>query len=117
MPTRPLHPCAEPGCPMLTQRSRCPAHVRPRVYVPSHPRPALRKQDYDAKWQEIRARKLEEDPWCETPRCGVLATEVDHILPLAMGGTSAWENLMSMCKPCHSRKTARHDGGFGNRRR
>ncbi|MGA6536930.1 HNH endonuclease signature motif containing protein [Stenotrophomonas sp. NPDC101269] len=25
-------------------------------------------------------------------------------------------NLQGLCRPCHSAKTAREDGGFGNRR-
>ena len=43
----------------------------------------------------------------------VVATEVDHIVPLSKGG-DFWEpsNHCAMCKPCHSRKTAK-EGGFG----
>jgi len=29
----------------------------------------------------------------------------------------AWDNLAAMAKPCHDRKTAAVDGGFGNPRR
>lgn len=25
-----------------------------------------------------------------------------------------WDNLQAMTKPCHDRKTARYDGGFGH---
>lgn len=38
---------------------------------------------------------------------------VDHITPLARGGTNARRNLQALCGPCHSTKTARQDGGFG----
>lgn len=41
------------------------------------------------------------------------ATEVDHIMPLAKGGSNDLTNLQSLCKRCHSRKTATEDGGFG----
>jgi 5-methylcytosine-specific restriction protein A len=27
-----------------------------------------------------------------------------------------WDNLQGMCRQCHSRKTATHDGGFGHKR-
>lgn len=34
------------------------------------------------------------------------STEVHHILPLEKGGTHNEDNLMALCKPCHSRITA-----------
>lgn len=42
------------------------------------------------------------------------ATHVDHVVPLERGGARFDEgNLQPLCAPCHSRKTARQDGGFG----
>jgi len=35
------------------------------------------------------------------------ATEVDHIVPLFMGGTEAESNLQGLCHDCHAEKTAR----------
>lgn len=32
--------------------------------------------------------------------------EIDHIVPLAAGGTNAIENLRSACTPCNKRKSA-----------
>ena len=57
-------------------------------------------------------------------RCSVCGTtegqmHVDHIISrktrpdLAL----AAENCVVLCHACHSHKTARHDGGFGNRQR
>jgi 5-methylcytosine-specific restriction protein A len=43
---------------------------------------------------------------------------VDHIRP-HRGEQSLFfdrANLQGLCKPCHDRKTTRHDGGFGNPR-
>lgn len=31
--------------------------------------------------------------------------EIDHIIPLASGGTNSYENLQVLCKECHSEKT------------
>lgn len=49
---------------------------------------------------------------CQAKGMVVAAAEVDHIVPLADGGTNDDENLQSLCKSCHSRKTAR-ESGFG----
>lgn len=35
------------------------------------------------------------------------ATEVDHIVTRANGGTDAWDNLQAICTDCHKAKTAR----------
>ncbi|MEC7815831.1 HNH endonuclease signature motif containing protein [Marinobacter alkaliphilus] len=46
------------------------------------------------------------------------ATDVDHIIPHRGDLKLFWSrsNWQSLCHPCHSRKTAREDGGFGNDR-
>ena len=38
--------------------------------------------------------------------CGERATEIDHIIELAAGGTNSLDNLQPLCKPCHKQKTA-----------
>lgn len=35
--------------------------------------------------------------------------EVDHVVPLALGGRDLIENLQVLCLPCHGTKTSRHD--------
>jgi len=57
-----------------------------------------------AQWRAIRKAQLERYPLCA--HCGQSANEVDHI----EGDTSLnliGIDLQSLCKPCHSRKTAR----------
>lgn len=67
-----------------------------------------------ARWRKIRAAHLSGEPLCrECASRGlvVAATDVDH-----MDGddsNNAPENLQSLCHACHSRKTARENGGFG----
>lgn len=39
--------------------------------------------------------------------CGRPATTVDHIIPLALGGTNDFDNLMPACKPCNSSRGSR----------
>lgn len=67
------------------------------------------------RWERLRARKLQTDPWCECDQCKALghwtpAEVVDHIQPVNQGGPMwAWENLRSMSWRCHSRKTLHED--------
>ena len=74
---------------------------------------------YDARWRRIRSRHLSQHPLCahclQNGRTEA-AQHVDHIIPLRKGGTHAKGNLQSLCASCHSRKTAREDGGFGRGR-
>jgi 5-methylcytosine-specific restriction protein A len=70
---------------------------------------------YGYRWQKLRAAYLACNPLCECG-CGHPATVVDHKTP--HNGDPArlydWDNLQAMTKPCHDRKTAARDGGFGN---
>jgi 5-methylcytosine-specific restriction protein A len=59
--------------------------------------------------QRERARILAEEPTCR--RCDEVdivtpSEEVDHIVPLSLGGTEARANKQALCKPCHKAKTA-----------
>jgi len=38
--------------------------------------------------------------------CGDRATEVDHIIELARGGTNTIDNVQPLCKLCHKHKTS-----------
>jgi 5-methylcytosine-specific restriction protein A len=77
------------------------------------------KRGYGYRWQRLRAAFLREHPLCEacllqgraTP-----ATDVDHIKPHRGDQDLMWDvdNLQALCHACHSKKTAREDGGFGN---
>jgi 5-methylcytosine-specific restriction endonuclease McrA len=40
---------------------------------------------------------------------------LDHVVPLARGGRSSWENVVTACVPCNSRKGARTPVGAGLR--
>jgi 5-methylcytosine-specific restriction protein A len=52
----------------------------------------------------MRARVLHEEPLCRYCRA-CLSTQVDHIIPLAQGGTSERDNLAGVCRGCHNAKT------------
>ena len=90
-------------------------HVTPQQRERQQRSPAQR--GYDAQWRALRRRVLRERPLCQ--RClerGLLvpSQEVDHVQALRRGGTRLDRaNLRALCKPCHSRKTVKEDGGFG----
>lgn len=63
--------------------------------------------------QRIRYRHLREHPLCV--RCQkrgyiVVATQVDHIIPLCHGGVEDESNRQSLCDECHRIKTAEDMG-------
>lgn len=45
------------------------------------------------------------------PQRVTVATEVDHIVPKAKGGTDELTNLQAICGECHKDKTVRDSGG------
>lgn len=114
---RALKVCPHPGCPELVRPPNryCEAHAR-QYKKKYDPRPSSAERGYDADWRAFRARFLAEYPYCA--RCGRPATQVHHIVPLSAGGERLdWANCESLCHSCHSRHTARHDGGFGHGRK
>lgn len=61
-------------------------------------------------WRKTRAVWLKYNSLCVM--CSVegyhrVATEVDHVVPRRQGGKTVSSNLQSLCKSCHSRKTAK----------
>lgn len=103
---KPLHVCAEPGCPELCQGAYCEKHAKPSKVRAPDTRASANARGYDYQWRKVRAGFLKAHPWCMADGCGELASEVDHIVPLAQWGTSEWANLQALCKHHHSRKTA-----------
>ena len=47
---------------------------------------------------------------CEKKGIVKAVEEVHHIVPLSEGGTHSDDNLMSLCKSCHSKITAKEGG-------
>lgn len=105
--------CSVQGCPEFQP---CPVHRRTTSAEQERQRGSAAKRGYGRRWQKIRLMKLRRDPLCEDhlERGEIVeATEVDHVDGDV--GNVAWENLRSLCKPCHSRKTVRENGGLGRR--
>lgn len=86
---------------------------RPQTLRAGRPRDTRRDRPYDAAWRRFARWYLGKWPACS---CGALATQVDHVVPLARGGAKFdVRNCQGLCAPCHSRKTVERDGGFGRR--
>lgn len=49
------------------------------------------------------ARLLRNDPCCY---CGCGSEHLDHIHPVALGGTQTWDNLTAACAECNRAKHA-----------
>lgn len=109
-----LKVCSHPGCSALTSKGRCENHSGPSASTPkawATTTTSSSARGYGSRWRKLRALKLAEQPVCEACR-RAMATTVDHIKPKARGGGDEWENLQSLCDPCHKAKTA-SEGGPG----
>jgi 5-methylcytosine-specific restriction protein A len=62
------------------------------------------KRGYGSRWQRLRKAFLLLNPWCE--KCGKVAEDVDHIVPLSRGGGNDLANLRALCEYCHCRRHA-----------
>ncbi|NOG53131.1 MAG: HNH endonuclease [Planctomycetes bacterium] len=87
---------------------------------PTRHDPAAAARGYDRTWRRLRRMYLARHPLCEhclryddvTP-----ATEVDHIVSLRDGGERLdVNNLQSLCRACHARKTAQEQRDRGGGR-
>ena len=108
-------PCTWPGCTQLTDGGRCVQHRQQA----DQQRGSARERGYTSAWQKARAAYLNSHPLClSCERLGrvVAASVVDHRTPHRGDKALFWDstgNWQPLCKPCHDRKTASEDGGFG----
>ena len=99
-----------------------PTH-KPPGYLSKQERERLRgssrERGYTRRWEKARLIFLGRDPLCAGCKAEgrvEAAAVVDHIIPHKGNQELFWdmENWQGLCRPCHSRKTAAGDGGFGN---
>ena len=109
MPRKPKRPCSYPGCSHLTDGQYCDEHRKiAQHYYNRYQRDPDTQKRYGRAWRRIRLQYIQAHPLCE--QCELegrltLAEEVHHILPLANGGTNDEDNLVALCKSCHSKVT------------
>lgn len=94
------------GCPGFATAggTRCVRHLRVSRHPGISTRPRAHMRGYDRRWTRLRLVKLSMNPVCENGDNSP-AVEVDHVIPLRLGGRNRLSNLRSLCKSCHSRKT------------
>lgn len=108
MPMMPPKPCTKPGChKMATKKGRCDDH---QIKAWDHNGKSRHERGYGSVWVKIRRQALERDQHkcvlCLSEGVHTPATEVDHIIPKAIGGDDSLSNLQSICKAHHKEKTA-----------
>jgi 5-methylcytosine-specific restriction protein A len=103
-------------------QGRCDEHTRQLRKESDESRLSARERGYDTRWQKARKVFLAEHPLCaECLKDGryTPANIVDHIEPHKGDPVKFWDeaNWAALCSACHSTKSAREDGSFGNPRR
>jgi 5-methylcytosine-specific restriction enzyme A len=113
-PMGPKVPCRQPGCGRLSRDGGCELHPRRRQQ--SDARRERRKLDspqtkqqrafyHSAAWKRIRQVVLIRDAICQDCRLRA-AAEAHHIVSINEGGELLdLDNLVGLCRACHSKKT------------
>jgi len=120
MPVSAPTPCRHPACGALvkTGAGYCATHRKTEQKRIDKARGSSTERGYDSKWRTARAGFLRKHPLCaacERINRTAAASVVDHITPHKGDKDLFWDraNWQPLCKPCHDRKTAREDGGWG----
>jgi len=108
MPVAAPRPCSHPGCGVLVRdgSGRCAKHPR-KAWVKPASKQAT-KRITGRRLQAMRAALFARDPICaECRKLGLveLATQRDHIVPLAEGGLDDPTNEQGLCDQHHEAKS------------
>jgi 5-methylcytosine-specific restriction enzyme A len=118
MPYKAARPCAHPGCPKLVRGkdSRCPEHQQEYERTQMARRRATGKAaDYGSRWKDISKAFLSKNRVCV--RCGRPSEISHHIVERKDGGSDSYDNLMALCRSCHSIIHKTELGGFEDKRK
>jgi 5-methylcytosine-specific restriction endonuclease McrA/shikimate kinase len=109
VPNKPLRPCRHPGCGVLTVEPFCIRHEENKERS-NWSTKTPKERGYGHTWVKLRKLVMLRDGGicqvCLAKGQVKEATEVDHIIPKAKGGTDHDSNLQAICKQCHQNKTA-----------
>lgn len=107
----------DPTCPNpALAGGKCSEHARQADADRNRRRTTSLEVYRSKRWRKLRAKVLLERPYCEWPGCRELAEHVDHDERIELAPHRAFDesNLVPLCHPHHSEKTAR-ETGFGGR--
>ena len=102
------HACSHPRCSAIVRTKYCDEHKHIQSDVLRDTRGTTSEQGYGTTWQKVRKIHLFKNPLCEVcKQQGIVkpANEVHHKNALRNGGTNEVDNLQSLCKSCHSKRT------------
>lgn len=109
-------PCREWGCSKLvksrSQKGYCDDHASSRSGWNKRVdrTGSTTERGYGYQWQKLRKQILQRDNhlcvMCMNQGLLTEATDVDHKLNKAKGGTDDMDNLQSLCFECHKEKTS-----------
>jgi 5-methylcytosine-specific restriction protein A len=113
-------PCSQPGCPALVAGggNRCEKHAK-KAWTRSpysDCKVTTTERGYGWQWQKKRKLVLNEQPFCIIAKICVErygharpSDCVDHIIPIAAGGTDDYDNLRGSCTDCNEDKARTTD--------
>lgn len=125
MAARPNRPCLKRNCRAITRNANgyCDQHqADAAAWVSSDRKGSATERGYGWHWRKLRDQVLKRDRYvCRCDECKasgrvLAATEVDHRIPKAQGGTDDSSNLCAINSDCHKRKT-QAEAAAGRRRR
>ncbi|WP_409007473.1 HNH endonuclease [Streptomyces scabiei] len=98
--------CLRDGCTSVTvKEGRCASHQIRRGWD----RISARNRSRPGDWSTRRAKTLARDRF-QCRKCRTRSDlEIDHIRPIAKGGTWELDNLWTLCRACHRTKTYYED--------
>ncbi|MEH7503277.1 HNH endonuclease signature motif containing protein [Neobacillus drentensis] len=108
-------------CPNLSKDKYCDKHKPVEHKRYDDRRGTAAQRGYDGKWRKARLGYLRKHPLCvhcEQEGKHTAATVIDHIIPHRGDKALFWDsknNWQPLCARHHSIKTAKEDGGFGNK--
>jgi len=89
----------------------------PKTFKGRKHRSAIRgtkqQRGYGGEWERISKLKRRADPLCQVCRVAA-ADDVDHLVPFRGPSDplrTDWDNLQSICRPCHMKKHGRQVRG------
>jgi 5-methylcytosine-specific restriction protein A len=112
MPTRAGTPCKTRTCTGVVHNGlcgTCGSQRRDKDRGYDAGRGTAQQRGYDSTWNKLRRMHLADEPLCRDCKAEgrvTMGREVHHINAKRNGGDNSFDNLMTLCKSHHSKRTA-----------